>query len=83
MRLQVIQDGYGQNTGVFVPINDWDAIVQKHEDLKILVNTESKSKKKLSSLAGSLSAETAEKMQQYISESRKDWENRLSKQFNS
>jgi hypothetical protein len=77
MRLQVIQDGYGQNTGVFVPMNDWNTIVQKHEDLKILVNTESKPKKKLSSLAGLLSSETAEKMQKYVSESRKDWENRL------
>ncbi|MDZ7897974.1 MAG: hypothetical protein U5N85_08095 [Arcicella sp.] len=76
MRLQVIQDGYGQNTGVFVPINDWNTIIQKHEDLKILVNTESKPKKKSSSLAGSLSSETAEKMQKYVSESRKEWENR-------
>lgn len=55
MRLQVIQDGYGQNTGVFVPINDWNTIVQKHEDLEVLVNIESKPKKKLSASAGCLS----------------------------
>jgi len=80
MRLQVIQDGYGQNTGVFVPINDWNTIVEKHKDLKALVNLE-RPKKKLSELAGKLSHETAEAMQQHVAESRNEWEERLNKQF--
>lgn len=80
MRLQVIQDGYGQNTGVFIPINDWNTIVQKHEDLKILVDIEPTPKKKLSELAGRLSHETAEAMQKYVAESRNEWEERLHKQ---
>jgi hypothetical protein len=29
MRLQVIKDGYGKNTRVFIPMNDWNVIVQK------------------------------------------------------
>lgn len=62
MRLQVIQDGYGNNTGVFVPINDWNEIVQKHHDLKILVNIEPAIKPKLSDLAGKLSHETTIEM---------------------
>jgi hypothetical protein len=79
MRLQVIQDGYGKNTGVFVPINDWNIIIQKHEDLKDLVNIEPAPKKKLSELAGTLSKETAEAMQKHVAESREEWEERLNK----
>lgn len=70
MHLQLIQDGYGKNTGVFVPINDWNIIIQKHEDLKALVNIEPVSKNKLSALAGKISPETAEEMQAYVIESR-------------
>lgn len=81
MRLQVIQDGNGQNTGVFIPINDWNAIVQKHQDLKSLVNIEPSPKKKLSELAGKLSSKTATEMQSEIEESRAEWEVRLNKQL--
>jgi hypothetical protein len=81
MRLQVIQDGHGQNTGVFVPMNDWYTIVQKHEDLKALVNIEPTTKRKLSELAGKLSHETAEAMHKYVTESRTEWEERINKQF--
>lgn len=79
MRLQVIQDGYGKNTGVFVPISDWNILVQKHEDLKDLVDLEPLPKKKLSELAGKLSQETAEAMIKSISESRNEWEDHLKK----
>lgn len=81
MRLQVIQDGQGQNTGVFVPINDWNTIIQKHQDLKKLVNIEPAPKRKLSGLAGKLSHQTAEAMQKQVAESRNEWEERLNKQF--
>ena len=81
MRLQIIQDGQGQNTGVFVPINDWQTIIQKHQDLKALVNIEPTPKKKLSELAGTLSTETADAMQACVAESRNEWEERLDKQF--
>ena len=81
MRLQVIQDGHGQNTGIFIPINDWNTIVQKHEDLKNLVNINSTPKKKLSELAGTLSHQTTEELHKYIAEGRNEWEERLKKQF--
>lgn len=76
MRLQVIQDGNGQNTGVYIPISDWNAIVQKHQDLKSLVNIEPSPKKKLSELAGKLSRKTANEMQTEVAESRAEWEER-------
>jgi hypothetical protein len=81
MRLQVIQDGQGKNTGVFIPINDWEVLAQRHKDLKELVSTEPAPKKKLSELAGSLSHETAEAMLKHVEESRNEWEERLKKQF--
>jgi hypothetical protein len=81
MKLQLIQDGYGNNTGVFVPINDWETITQKHEDLKELVAIEPTPKKKLSELAGALSRKTAEAMLNDVAESRNEWDERLKKQF--
>lgn len=45
MGLQVIKDEYGNNTGMFVPITDWDTITQKYQDLKDLVNIEPVAKK--------------------------------------
>jgi hypothetical protein len=77
MKLQAIQDGYGNNTGVFVPINDWDVITQKHPDLKELVTIEPAPKKKLSELAGTLSKETGEAMLNHVAEGRGKWDERL------
>ncbi len=34
MRLQVIQDDKGKNTGVFIPIKDWDAIKVEYPDIE-------------------------------------------------
>lgn len=81
MKLQVITDGQGKNTGVFIPINDWEVLTQRHKDLKELVSTEPAPKKKLSRLAGSLSHKTAEAMLKNVEESRNEWEERLKKQF--
>jgi hypothetical protein len=82
MQLQIIKDGYGNNTGIFVPMNDWDTITQKHQDLKALIAIEpAPHKKKLSELAGSLSKETAEAMLKQVEESRNEWEERIKKQF--
>ena len=81
MSLQLIKDGNGKNTGVFIPMSDWDIITQTHEDLKGLVSIEPVPKKKLSELAGTLSKETAEVMLKYVEESRNEWEQRQKKQF--
>lgn len=78
MQLQVIKDGYGNNTGIFVPMNDWDTITQKHQDLKALVMAEPPPhKKKLSELAGTLSNQTAEALLKHVEESRNEWEEGL------
>ncbi len=81
MGLQLIKDGYGNNTGVFVPMTDWDKLAQKHQELNELVAIKPAPKKKLSELAGTLSKETAEAMQQYVEQDRNEWEERLKNQF--
>jgi hypothetical protein len=79
MKLEVIQDVRGNKTGVFIPINDWDIITKKHQDLKELVTIDPAPKKKLSELAGALSNATAESMRNYSEESRREWDERLKK----
>ena len=34
MRLQVIQDGKGKSTGVFIPIEDWMLIKNQYPDIE-------------------------------------------------
>lgn len=40
MRLQVIQDGKGKPTGVFIPINEWKELKKQYKDLEILEHDE-------------------------------------------
>ncbi len=74
MGAQLIQDSFGNNTGVFVPIEDWNNIVNTHKDLKKIVNLNPSPKIKLSDLAGKISKKTGAEMLEIISESRLDWE---------
>ena len=37
MKLQVIQDGHGKNTGVFIPIEDWTLIKNQYPDIENVV----------------------------------------------
>jgi hypothetical protein len=80
MPLQYITDTTGEPTAVLIPINEWELITRKHEDLKSLETVAPKPKVKLSDLAGKLSYKTAEAMLNYISESRSEWEERLKKE---
>lgn len=36
MRLQVIQDGKGNPTGVFIPMSEWKLLKKQHSDLAVL-----------------------------------------------
>ena len=79
MKIQVLQDGSGNNTGVYIPMNDWKIISQKHLELNDLIDIP-KNKKKISALVGQLSNETAAEMIKDFEQSRKSWEIRLNKQ---
>jgi len=81
MPLQYITDNTGAHTAVVIPINEWEMLTRKHEDLKTLEEAPTKPKVKLSEFAGKLSLETAEAMLNYVAESRNGWEERLKKQL--
>jgi len=36
MKLQVIQDGKGKPTGVYIPINEWKALKKQYKELEEL-----------------------------------------------
>lgn len=36
MRLQIIQDGRGKTTGVYIPINEWKELKKQYKDLEVL-----------------------------------------------
>ncbi len=76
MKIQILQDGFGNNTGVYIPMNDWKIISSKHLDLNDLIYIP-KNKKKISELVGQLSTESATEMIKDIEQSRKSWETRL------
>lgn len=38
MKLQVIQDGQGKDTGVFIPMNDWKLIKHNYPDIEAIDN---------------------------------------------
>ena len=41
MRLQVIHDVDGKNTGVFIPYSEWNKLKKQHKDLAALEESES------------------------------------------
>jgi hypothetical protein len=73
MPLQYLLDNSGKTTAFVIPITDWEAITRKHSDLKQLTVLPGK-KKKPSDFAGILTKEEGEKMQQYLTEVRKQWD---------
>jgi len=53
MLLKYVTDAAPETTPVLIPINEWELIILKHEDLKSLETRAAKPKVKLSDLAGS------------------------------
>jgi hypothetical protein len=37
MHLQILKDGNGNNTGIFVPINDWQLIKREYPEIEELI----------------------------------------------
>ena len=78
MSLQYISDDLGNHTAVIIPINEWNEITAKHEDLKSLQDKpKSASKKKPSDYIGTLDKELAKQMILDIEKDREEWERRF------
>lgn len=77
MSLQYISDNSGNHTAIIIPINEWNEITAKHEDLKALTPTDNsiaQGKRKPSEFAGSVPQEVAKTILKDIEQSRKEWE---------
>ena len=70
MNLQYISDAQGRHTAVIIPIEEWNNITAKHQELKSLA----KPTKKPSAFVGCISKEMAQKMIEDIELSRNQWE---------
>ena len=70
MDIQYISDTNGNHTAVVIPIEEWNSITDKHQDLKTLETP----KKKPSDFVGCISKEIAQKMITDIEHSRNQWE---------
>jgi len=68
--LQYISDENGKHTAVVIPIEDWNKILNIHEDLK---KFESQKNKLSDKYSGKISNKVADNINHYISKSRKEW----------
>ncbi len=79
MDLQYISDTDGKHTAVIIPIEQWNNITTKYQDLKILENPKGNiQKKKPSDFRGAISKQTAIELIQYTEQARAEWETRIS-----
>ena len=73
MSLQYISDAQGKHTAVIIPIDEWNTLTAKHDDLKSL----EPQKRKPSDFVGCISKATADKMIADIELSRNQWERNI------
>ena len=78
MDLQYISDTEGRHTAVVIPIEEWNNLTAKHQDLKDLEKPEVKKiRKKPSDFVGCISKEIAEKMIADVELSRSQWDRNI------
>ena len=75
MNVQYISDAQGRHTAIVIPIEEWNNITAKHQDLKLLENAKQDAvRRKPSDFVGCISKETAQEMINDIEQSRSQWE---------
>ena len=75
MSLQFLSDDSGKTTAVVIPIQEWENILQTHEDLKMLAGNGQKEKKlKPSDLKDIFSNKEAKEFHKYLTKVRKEWD---------
>ncbi|RYY37764.1 MAG: hypothetical protein EOP46_01460 [Sphingobacteriaceae bacterium] len=79
MSLQYISDEAGNHTAVIIPIEDWNEITTRYEDLKSFTEKTPTQKRarKPSDFIGSISKAMAKEMIADIEKSRSEWEKRV------
>jgi hypothetical protein len=80
MNLQYLSDIEGNHTAVVIPIEEWNMITAKHQDLKSLENPKKQNNTmKPSSFRGAISQETTDDLLLYSEKPRTEWERDISK----
>ncbi|MGZ3756075.1 MAG: hypothetical protein ACXVAY_20470 [Mucilaginibacter sp.] len=74
MELQYISDNTGKHTAVIIPIEEWNSITAKHEDLKELIEEKTTKSNNASRFKGLLTDEEAEKYHVYLKQARSEWD---------
>ena len=77
--LQYISDYNGKHTAVVIPISEWENIVRKYADLKLLEQESSKEelvsgKYTMGDFAGVLSPDRADALLKHVEQSRSEWD---------
>ena len=70
MDLEYVSGSQGKHTAVLIPIEEWNYITIKHQDLKSLGKTQNRLSEKY---AGKLPSDVAEELQNYVTQSRSEW----------
>lgn len=75
MDLQYISDTQGRHTAVVIPIEDWNNLTLKHQDLKALEKPKAESSlKKPSDFFGILSKQEADTFEKHTQQIRNEWD---------
>ncbi len=74
MEVQYLSDAQGNRTSVLIPIEDWNKIKDRYEELKEI----EKPKQKPSDFRGAISSETADQLIEYTKKARAEWDRDIS-----
>jgi hypothetical protein len=78
MNVHYLSDAQGRHTAIVIPIEEWNTIAARHEDLKMLEKPKQDvDRRKPSDFVGCISKETAQEMIADIELSRSEWERRI------
>ena len=76
--LQYRSDYTGKHTAVVIPISEWETIVRKYGDLKLLEQGSSKEKVlpqyTMGDFAGTLPVDRADALLKHVEQSRNEWD---------
>lgn len=79
MNVQYLSDAQGRHTAIVIPIEEWNTLTAKHEDLKSLEKPKQDSlQPKPSDFRGSISKKTADELLRHTEQARTEWESIIS-----
>ncbi|ADB42179.1 hypothetical protein [Spirosoma linguale] len=79
MNVQYLSDAHGRHMAIVIPIEEWNSLTAKHEDLKMLEKQSPNDiRPKPSDFRGSISKKTADELLRHTQQARTEWENTIS-----